>query len=171
MELTELTDVGWRTEPEHDPSEPLREFVTVRDRVCDGPTQPRSRASTCDLDHDRPHPAGPTAAWNLVSRSRRTHQLKHYGWTPVRTATATVWTSPAGQVVEVPHHTRPAPGADRDRTGRPAVLPDPDGLAAVDTDQLTPVDPDERRPWLPPEQRDPKTEWSVITGSEDAPPF
>ena len=31
-----------------------------------------------------------TAAWNLLSRSRRTHQLKHYGWTPIRTADTTI---------------------------------------------------------------------------------
>jgi len=168
---TEPSDVGWRTEAEHDPSGPLCDLVRLRDRSCDGPTQPRSRASTCDLDHDRPYPVGPTAAWNLVSRSRRTHQLKHYGWTPIRTATATIWTSPAGQVVEVPRHTRPAPGVDADRTSRRAALPDPGALAAVDTDQLTPIDPDERRPWLPPQERAPRTEWAVIDGSDDAPPW
>ena len=166
-----LADPAWRTEPEHDPSAPLRELVTVRDRSCDGPTQPRRRAATCDLDHDRPHPAGPTAAWNLVSRSRRTHQLKHYGWTPIRTATGTIWTSPAGQVVEVPHHRRPAPGTDPDRTQRPPTLPDPDRLAALDSSQLTPLDPDQHRPWLPTQERTPATEWSVIDGSDDAPPF
>ncbi len=50
--------VGWRTEPDHDPSQGLRELVELRDRVCDGPTQPRRSASTCDLDHDRPWPSG-----------------------------------------------------------------------------------------------------------------
>jgi hypothetical protein len=157
---TVMTDVGWRVEPEHDPSEPLRELLGLRDRACDGPTQPRSRRATCDLDHDRPHPHGPTAAWNLVSRSRRTHQLKHYGWTATRSPVGTTWTSPAGQVVAVPAHVRPAPGVDADRcggtgrtdrtahTGRPTLLPDADELARVDADQLTPVT--ERPPVLPP---------------------
>ena len=160
------SSVGWRTEPEHDPSQPLAELVRLRDRSCDGPTQPRSRAATCDLDHDRPHPDGPTAAWNLVSRSRRTHQLKHYGWTGTRTAAGTTWTSPAGQVVDVPHHRRPAPGPDTDRTGRPATLPDADELAAVDTAQLTPVTA--RPPVLPPQRPGPVPAGSV---HDDLPPF
>lgn len=88
---TDPSGVGWRTGAGHDPSEPLHDLVGLRDRACDGPTQPHSRVSTCDLDHDRPYPAGPTAAWNLVVRSRRTHQLKHYGWTPIRAATETIW--------------------------------------------------------------------------------
>ena len=55
------------------------------------------------LDLAPPDPAGPTAAWNLVGRGRRTHGLKHRGWTPLRTATSTLWFTPAGQSVEVPH--------------------------------------------------------------------
>jgi hypothetical protein len=170
-EPTVPSGVGWRNEAGHDPSEPMRDLVRLRDRGCDGPTQPRSRASTCDLDHDRPYPDGPTAAWNLVVRSRRTHQLKHYGWTPIRTAGATIWTSPAGQVVEVPRQTRPAPGIDRDRSGRPARLPDASALAALDTDQLTPLDADDQRPWLPLEKRAPRTAWALVDGSEGLPPF
>ena len=166
-----LSDAVWRSEPAHHPSPALRDVVALRDRMCDGPTQPRTAASRCDADHDRPYPHGPTAAWNLVCRSRRTHALKHYGWTPVRTATRTVWTSPAGQVVEVPHPRRPAPGADADPTGRSADLPEADELASVDADQLTAVDPDDQRPWLPVEQGVEKTEWGVLAGSAEAPPF
>jgi hypothetical protein len=136
-----LSDTSWQSEPDHDPSRGLRDFTALRDRNCDGPTQSRSPAEACDRDHDEPFPAGPTAAWNLACRSRRTHQLKHYGWTPIRTGTSTVWTSPAGQVVEVPHHRRPAPGVDSDPSGRPAALPDPDQLAATDGEPLTPVPP------------------------------
>lgn len=165
----EPSDVGWRTEPDHDPSDALRHVVSLRDRFCDGPTQPRSRASTCDLDHDRPHPDGPTSAW-LVSRSRRTHLVKHDGWTPIRTAGATLWTSPAGQLVEVPHHVRPAPGVDTDRTRRPVAPPDPDQLAAVDSDELTALDPDDWRPWLPPQERAPHGEWSLVEGIAALPP-
>ena len=148
-EPTVMTDTAWRTEDQHDPSDPLRELVTVRDRVCDGPTQPRTRASRCDLDHDRAYPAGPTAAWNLVSRSRRAHQLKHAGWDPVRTATGTTWTSPTGVIVRVPAHRRPAPGVDRD-PDLPPALPDPDQLHAVDADQHTAVT--EHHPLLPPQR-------------------
>ena len=157
-EPTVMSDTAWRTEPEHDPSQPLRDFTAVRDRTCDGPTQPRTRASNCDLDHDRAWPHGPTAAWNLVSRSRRAHQLKHAGWTPVRTATGTTWTSPTGQVVEVPAQRRPAPGTDRDPEGQSPVLPDPRQLHAVDTDQHTPVT--DRPPLITPRPRN----------SDDPPP-
>jgi hypothetical protein len=149
-EPTVMTDTAWRTERDHDPSQPLRDFTAVRDRSCDGPTQPRTPASRCDLDHDRAFPHGPTAAWNLVSRSRRAHQLKHAGWHPVRTETGTTWTSPTGQVVRVPAHRRPAPGIDVDLTGRPVRLPDPDRLHAVDTDQHTPVT--DHHPLVPPQQ-------------------
>jgi hypothetical protein len=134
----ELSDVGWRTEPQHDPTDRLREFVTVRDRACDGPTGARVSAARAELDHDTPWPAGPTAAWNLTARGSRTHQLKHYGWTPLRTATGTVWISPAGQSVQVPRHTNPPPGIDPDLDGRPPTLPDPDELAHLDQLQLTP---------------------------------
>ena len=65
---TELHDLGWRTEADHDPSEPLREYVTLRDRTCDGPSGTRTSARHCELDHDSPHPDGPTAAWNLAAR-------------------------------------------------------------------------------------------------------
>ena len=166
---TELSDTAWRTEPEHDPSGPLRAFAVLRDRTCDGPTQPRSRAATCDLDHDLPHPHGPTAAWNLACRSRRTHQLKHYGWTPVRGPSGTRWTSPAGQVVHVRSSSRPSPGIDTDHTRRPAALPDADHLATVDAAQLTPVDPDDQRPLLAPERQGRAAERT--TQDDDAPPW
>ena len=163
-----MTDTTWRHEAAHDPSDPLRRFTTLRDRTCDGPTQTRTRASTCDLDHDQAWPLGPTAAWNLVSRSRRTHGLKHLGWTPLRTATSTIWTSPAGQVVDVPRAQVPPPGVDHDPTGRPADLPDPDELADLDHQQLTATD-DDLPPWLPAEPSAPTT-WAILDGSDD-PPF
>ena len=166
----ELTDTAWRTEPSHDPSPALRSFTTLRDRTCDGPTQSRSRATTCDQDHDRPWPTGPTAAWNLASRNRRTHQLKHRGWTPIRTATATTWTSPAGQVVEVPRPQEPPPGVDRDPSHQPPSLPDPDQLTATDAHALQPPGDDDTPPWLPPGQRQPPTDPAVLDGSDD-PPF
>ena len=164
-----LSDVGWRTEPEHDPSAPLRAFTALRDRSCDGPTQSRTPAERCDRDHDRPHPVGPTAAWNLVCRSRRAHQLKHYGWTPIRTASATIWTSPAGQVVEVPRQHRPAPGIDREAAGGTPFLPDADELAEVDAALLRPLTDDDIPPVLPLGQPFAPTQWSFLAGSDDAP--
>lgn len=88
-------------------------------------------AVRCDADHDRRYPDGPTAAWNLVDRGRRTHVLKHHGWVPLRTATSTLWFSPAGQLVEIPREHQPPPRVD------PAGwLPDPDALHQVDAQLL-----------------------------------
>ena len=151
---------GHRVEEQHDPSPPLRRYVALRDRSCDGPTGARVQAGRCHLDHDTPHPHGPTAAWNLRARSARTHQLKHYGWTPLRTASSTIWFSPAGQVVEVPDHARPSPGVD----GADA-LPDVDELDALDRHQLE--HDDTQRPWLPAGERSsPEPAWL-----DDAAPF
>ena len=167
-----MSDIGWRTEPQHDPCDQLRTFVTLRDRTCDGPTQPRSPAATCELDHETPHPIGPTAAWNLAARSSRTHHLKHHGWTPIRTPSSTIWTSPAGQVIEVPHHRRPSPGPDLDPAGRRAVLPEPHELAATDDYSLTESTPDDSRPWVPAHRQAVPTTWTWLDhGTREPPPF
>ena len=98
-----------------------------------------------------------------MARAQRTHQLKHYGWTPLRTPTSTIWFSPAGQVVEVPRHQQPPPGADDDVL----ALPDADALADMDRAQLAPRTDDDHRPWLPHAERD-RTEWAWI---DPEPPF
>jgi hypothetical protein len=137
-----VTDKTWRTEPHHDPSPALARFVEIRDRFCDGPTGTRVPAESCDKDHERPYPEGPTAAWNIKDRARRTHVLKHRGWLPLRTATSTLWFSPAGQLVEVPHHTGPPPDVDDD-----AYLPDPAQLHALEAELLRPPEPDDHPPF------------------------
>lgn len=136
-----ITDKTWRTEAEHDPSDALREFVAVRDRFCDGPTQTRVPAARADLDHVRPHPEGPTAAWNLRARARRTHVLKHSGWTGIDTVDGTLWISPAGQLVEV-ERTTPTPAP----LHPDAQLPDPAALHALEAELLRPLRPDEEPP-------------------------
>jgi hypothetical protein len=161
-----LTGTGARREDQHDPSPPLRELVELRDGFCDGPTGTRASAKRCDADHEIPYPHGPTAAWNLVARSRRTHQLKHYGWTPLRTPTSIFWFSPAGQVVEVARHQQRPPGIDPD-PGRKAGLPDPDELTQLEQAQLQPPIEDDHRPWLPASERD-TTSWGWL---DDHPPF
>lgn len=123
----ELRDVVTASQPQHDPSPALARFVDARDRFCDGPTGTRVPARRADTDHDRPWPTGPTAAWNLVSRAGRTHQLKHAGWRPVRDGTGTTWTSPAGQVAFAPAHHHPPDPVPPD-----AALPDPERLHADD---------------------------------------
>ena len=164
LDTPTLTGAADRVEPDHDPSEPLRRFVLIRDTTCDGPTQSPTPARTCHVDHETPYPAGPTAAWNLATRATRTHQLKHYGWTPLRTPTYTIWTSPAGQLVAVPHHTTPPPGIDTDSTGKQPHLPDPHDLDLLDRAQLeAPVD---APPWLPDDERDP-TQWTWLHDDHD----
>lgn len=161
-----LTGASARREDQHDPSPPLRRYVELRDRFCDGPTGTRTAASRCHLDHDIPHPHGPTAAWNLVARAGRTHQLKHVGWTPLRTPTSTLWITPAGQVVEVPRHQQAPPGVDADQS--PPELPDPELLHALDQEQLAGRTADDVRPWLPQAERD-TTRWGWL--ESDEPPF
>lgn len=115
------------SQPRHDPSPALEALVHARDRWCDGPTGSQTPAGRTDTDHHDPWPAGPTRASNLVSRSARTHQLKHAGWSSHREATGTTWTSPAGQTAHTPRHDHPPPPLP------PATaLPDPDSLAADD---------------------------------------
>lgn len=111
------------------PSDALAEFVAIRDGFCDGPTGRRVLAKRRDDDHEIRYPIGPTAAWNLVSRARRTHVLKHRGWVPFRRDHSTIWISPAGQVVEVERWTIPPPALEPD-----AVLPDPERLHDVDAE-------------------------------------
>ncbi len=168
----EAGDVAARVEPQHDPSESLRAFVNLRDRGDDGPTGTRTTASRCQLDHDQPYPQGPTAAWNLVARATRTHQLKHYGWTPLRHPTGTTWISPAGQTIHVPNFTSPPPGIDRDpRLGDDAglpALPEPEELAAVDLAQLTAPTDDDQPPWVPTAERLQPTDWTWLDGSAAA---
>ena len=158
-----LSDVSTRVEGEHDPSDTLRRFVELRDRTCDGPTGSRTSARRCDLDHDTPYPHGPTAAWNLVARSRRTHALKHLGWTPVRTPTSTLWTSPAGQLVEVPRRVDPPPGVD---AGDLAALPDAGLLDEVDRQALAAPTDDDLPPWLPASERAAPVAWTWLDGSD-----
>lgn len=155
-----ITGKTWRSEPRHDPSDALREFVAVRDRFCDGPTQARVPAARCDDDHRRPYPDGPTAAWNLGARARRTHSLKHFGWTGLSTPTGTLWISPAGQLVEVDRVVSPPPALDAD-----AVLPDADALHALESELLRERRPDEQPPVLLPLQA------LASQTLPDAPPF
>ena len=140
-----VTDAAWRTEEQHDPTDALADLVRTRDRFCDGPTGLLWPARTCDLDHDEAHPDGPTAAWNLVARGRRTHRLKHRGWTPWRTAGSTTWFSPAGQIVIVPRHTQPAPELELS-----ASLPDAQELHDLEAELVRTPDLDDDPPAEPP---------------------
>ena len=138
----EITKAAWSTVDQHDPPTSMADLVRLRDRGCDGPLGASASATRVDLDHQHAHPDGPTAAWNLAARRRRTHRLKHRGWIPCRTGTGTLWTSPAGQVVLVPRHQPPLP-----TIAPTAVLPEADELHALEGEQLRPPTPDDEPPF------------------------
>jgi len=115
-----------------------------------------SAASWLARAHRQPHPDGPTAAWNLAARARRTHGLKHYGWTDVPTATGTLWTSPAGQLIVVDRYTPAPPWLDPG-----AELPDPDQLHQLDAELLREPPPGEPLTLPPP---------PITPARDDSPP-
>lgn len=135
---------AYTIEPDYEPSRSLDDLVRLRDRFCDGPTTSNRPAADADLDHGKPWPTGPTAAWNLAARTRRIHRLKHAGWRPVRTTTGTLWFSPAGQLFDVPHD-RLVP-SERDPE---AGLPDAGALARLDSELCRPFEPSDEPPQLP----------------------
>ena len=63
------------------PGAALDRFVRLRDRRCRFPGC-RARARTCDLDHRREWPEGPTSHRNLCCLCEHHHRLKHQapGW-------------------------------------------------------------------------------------------
>ncbi len=91
------------------PTAEIDRTVRARDPVCTFPGC-GVPASRCDLDHQVPHPRGPTSVQNLSPRSRRCHRWKTTGLWRVSARLDTAghvvahhWTSPLGthQVVEV----------------------------------------------------------------------
>ena len=115
------------------PTDPLHRFVELRDRRCRFPGC-RVRARCCDLDHQIPHPHGPTAHDNLACLCEHHHRLSHQapGWRLHRDADGgLVWTLPSGRTLTTQ---APAFGTDDgstptvSRTGRERYA---DTLAAI----------------------------------------
>jgi hypothetical protein len=85
----------------YQPTDPLVRFVKLRDRRCRFPGC-RARARCADLDHQTPHPHGPTAHDNLACLCEFHHRLSHQapGWQLRRDERGgLVWTLPGGYTV------------------------------------------------------------------------
>jgi hypothetical protein len=130
----------------YQPTDPLYRFVRLRDRRCRFPGC-RTRARCCDLDHQVPHPHGPTTHDNLACLCEHHHRLSHQapGWRLHRDADGSlVWTLPSGLTVT----TRPPPfGTDDGSTPTPQSLRTgrqkyEDALAAIRDSRPGPPDPD-----------------------------
>jgi hypothetical protein len=131
----------------YQPTDSLYRFVRLRDRRCRFPGC-RTRARCCDLDHQVPHPHGPTAHDNLACLCEHHHRLSHQapGWRLHRDVDGSlVWTLPSGLTVT----TRPpAFGTDDGSTPAPPPLPRTgrqrydDALAAIRDSRAAPPDPD-----------------------------
>ena len=119
------------------PPKAVTDFVTTRDGTCRmwGCNRP---ATTCDLDHARPWPNGPTTPTNLAGLCRRHHRLKQrrrwtYHLAPDGTAT---WTSPTR------HHTHhPARPRRLATTGAPGSTPQPSGESPSRRASVGPIEP------------------------------
>ncbi|MBR7743922.1 HNH endonuclease [Phycicoccus sp. BSK3Z-2] len=92
-------DVGaTHATPAYRPSRALADLVRARDGRCRFPGCSVA-ARSCDLDHVRPWPGGPTSADNLLCLCRRHHRVKQRpGWSLrlLRGAVA-VWRDPTGR--------------------------------------------------------------------------
>jgi hypothetical protein len=88
------------------PPAALAEHIRIRDRHCRFPTC-SARATTADLDHTVPHPAGGTRADNLGALCRRHHKRKHDGgWSLAQPEPGHfVWRAPNGRT----YHSYPEP--------------------------------------------------------------
>ena len=85
------------------PAQALQDFVIARDRTCRFPGCARP-GKLCDIDHQLPWPAGPTAACNCESLCEHHHRLKHEtGWNVHGDPNHTLaWTSPTGHHYDSP---------------------------------------------------------------------
>lgn len=112
-------------------SEPLRRWISTRDRTCRFPGC-RRRATACQVDHVDPwDDGGRTDAGNLQALCTRHHQLKtHRGWRATRDPDTgcTRWTSPLGRehIVDPEPVLVPASGSSQSEPGSRAARIDVD---------------------------------------------
>jgi len=111
----------------YQPTHPLARFVKLRDRRCRFPGC-RARARCADIDHQTPHPHGPTAHDNLACLCEHHHRLSHQapGWRLRRDDDGgLVWTLPGGHTV-----TTHPPALGTDDAPTVAIRPAPTDRAA-----------------------------------------
>jgi hypothetical protein len=116
LTLTDENDPAHRPVDRHDPPEPMREAVMLRDATCVFPACPRD-SRFCDLDHITAYlpmedggPPGQTHPGNLAPLCRTHHRVKtHSPWTYKRLDNgSSTWTSPTGhQYTVTPYARRP----------------------------------------------------------------
>jgi Domain of unknown function (DUF222) len=159
--ITPMTVVD-RAEPQHDASAALGRLVDLRDSRCSGPGC-SARAGLTDRDHNQPWPEGPTAAWNLVVRSRRCHRAKHTGWHPQQNPDgSTTWTSPLGRT-----YTRSSPHQPPGPLPENAALPPP----RHPTEPIPSCsEPDDDEPWLDVAPVTKQAEGRRLPAADDDPP-
>lgn len=124
------------------PPPALQRLVRLRDGHCRFPGC-QIAARSCDLDHVRPWPGGPTSALNLMCLCRRHHRVKQRpGWS-VRLGPDGVvhWSDPLGRAID----THPVDHLDRivqldpvDHLGRSDQLDPADGLGRTAPTMSTP---------------------------------
>jgi hypothetical protein len=119
----------------------MARFLRIRRPRCEWPGC-GARAVRCDLDHDVPHPDGPTCPCNLGPLCRRHHRIKQHGWTKHRRADGAVrFMSPTG-----PSWLSPSPH----QPPAPPTRPLPPVPTRTDWDLLSPLDEEAELypPWL-----------------------
>lgn len=144
------------------PSPRLVALVRARDGRCRFPGC-AVPARSCDLDHVRPWPSGPTSALNLVCLCRRHHRVKQLpGWSLRLTAEAVAtWTDPFGRV----HTTEPLDALeDLVLVADPADLLDP--VATADLPRLSSA-PDRTDDRVDPPPGGPSPPWSAVESRLD----
>ncbi|PID53251.1 MAG: hypothetical protein CSA58_07930 [Micrococcales bacterium] len=121
------------------PTEALAEQTRAKHPVCVFPFCTRP-ATSCDLDHRTPYPAGATTSSNLYPLCRRHHVVKtHRAWDyePDPDSGGLIWYSPTGNLYHVDRYATthlnpppPLPDAEEDPGPGPQTwTPRPDGPA------------------------------------------
>jgi hypothetical protein len=124
-----LLDYGRTT---YRPPAALADFVRARDHRCIFPGCSRP-ADSCDIDHRKRYPEGPTCPDNLDCLCRHHHRLKHEGGWKINFINGVhVWTTPTG--------------AEHTRKPEPTAPPQPPPVPPEPQPEATPTDQGDEPP-------------------------